>query len=84
MRIVFASLGCLGDLHPILALASVSRDRRHQAVIAAAAAYAGLVTAFGFEFHPIRPDFTSDTMIASVAAIEQAQIVFLPTRRLKA
>jgi UDP:flavonoid glycosyltransferase YjiC (YdhE family) len=64
MRIVFASLGSLGDLHPILALASASRDRGHQAVIAAAATYAGLVTSFGFEFHPIRPDFTSDTMIA--------------------
>ena len=57
MRIVFASLGSLGDLHPLLALARAAGDRGHQPVIAASAGYRDYVESLGFEFHPIRPDF---------------------------
>jgi len=60
MRIVFASLGSLGDLHPILALARASRERGHVPVIAASETYRGYVDSLGFEFHRIRPDFEPD------------------------
>ncbi len=63
MRIVFASLGSLGDLHPILALAAASRDRGHVPVIAASETYRGYVASLGFEFHRIRPDFEPDPVV---------------------
>jgi len=57
MRVVFASLGSLGDLHPLLALARAAGERGHDPVIAASAGYRHYVESLGFEFHPIRPDF---------------------------
>lgn len=63
MRIVFASLGSLGDLHPILALASASRERGHAPVIAASETYRGYVDSLGFEFRRIRPDFEPDPVV---------------------
>jgi UDP:flavonoid glycosyltransferase YjiC (YdhE family) len=56
MRVVFASLGSLGDLHPLLALARVAAERGHVPVIAASSGYRGYVEGLGFEFRPIRPD----------------------------
>lgn len=63
MRIVFATLGSLGDLHPMLALAKASQERGHHPVIAAPETHGDYVQAHGFEFHPIRPDFSADTLI---------------------
>ncbi|MQT12372.1 glycosyltransferase [Segnochrobactrum spirostomi] len=63
MRIVFATLGSLGDLHPMLALAKASRERGHHPVIAAPETHGDYVISHGFEFHPIRPDFSADTLI---------------------
>ncbi len=60
MRIAFASLGSLGDLHPLLALASASRERGHSTVIAASGTYREYVTSLGFPFHRIRPDLEPD------------------------
>ncbi len=60
MRIAFASLGSLGDLHPLLALASASRERGHTAIIAASGTYRDYVTSLGFPFHRIRPDLEPD------------------------
>lgn len=57
MRIVFASLGSLGDLHPLLALARAASDRGHVAVIAASIGYREYVQRLGFSFCAIRPDF---------------------------
>lgn len=57
MRVVFASLGSLGDLHPLLALARAAGSRGHFPVVAASAGYRVYIEALGFEFHPIRPDF---------------------------
>ncbi len=57
MRIVFASLGSLGDLHPLLALAESARARGHDAVIAASTGYRDYLENLSFAFHPIRPDF---------------------------
>ncbi len=55
MRITFASLGTLGDLHPLLALALRARERGHEVVIAASSRFAVNVAAHGMEFVPIRP-----------------------------
>jgi rhamnosyltransferase subunit B len=60
MRIVFASLGSLGDLHPILALAAASRERGHVPVVAASETYRDYIASAGFEFCAIRPDFEPD------------------------
>ena len=56
MRIAFASLGSLGDLHPLLALASASRERGQLPVVADSRTYREYVTSLGFPFHRIRPD----------------------------
>lgn len=60
MRIAFASLGSLGDLHPLLALASASRERGHTAVVAASGTYREYATSLGFPFYRIRPDLEPD------------------------
>ena len=57
MRVVFASLGSLGDLHPMLALARAAEARGHTAVIAASRGYRDYVERLGFAFAAIRPDF---------------------------
>ncbi len=56
MRIVFASLGSLGDLHPLLALADEARRRGHAVSLAASETYRAYVSALGYEFRRIRPD----------------------------
>ncbi|MEO6053797.1 MAG: glycosyltransferase [Chthoniobacterales bacterium] len=57
MQIVFASLGSLGDLHPLLALARASCERGHTVVIATSETYRDYIASLGFAFRPIRPDF---------------------------
>lgn len=54
-RIVIASFGSLGDLHPFLALAAELRQRGHSPVIATAPFYRERVLALGFEFEPLGP-----------------------------
>lgn len=56
MRITFASLGTLGDLHPLLAVAQAARDRGHEVLIAASRGFGEYTTSLGFSFLPIRPD----------------------------
>lgn len=63
MRIVFASLGSLGDLHPLLAVAREARRRGHTPVIAASEIYRRYVGALGFEFRHLRPDFEPDPAV---------------------
>lgn len=58
MRIVFASLGSLGDLHPLLAMAREAERRGHTAVIAASQCFGESIEAQGFSFARIRPDLT--------------------------
>ena len=55
-RIVLASLGSLGDLHPAIALALGLRARGHAVIIATNEMYRSKVNALGLEFHPLRPD----------------------------
>jgi UDP:flavonoid glycosyltransferase YjiC (YdhE family) len=51
-RIVIASFGSLGDLHPFLALAVELRDRGHSVTIATAPHYADRIAGLGFTFVP--------------------------------
>jgi rhamnosyltransferase subunit B len=55
-RILLATIGSLGDLHPCLALALGLCERGHHAVIASTELYRAKVEKLGFEFHPIRPN----------------------------
>ncbi len=54
-RLVLATLGSLGDLHPYLVLGRELRRRGHQVALATLAAYRSRVEAAGLEFRPVRP-----------------------------
>lgn len=56
MRIVLATLGSFGDLHPFLALALGLKQRGHTPVLASCPVYRSKVEAEGIEFAPLRPD----------------------------
>jgi len=60
MRIVFASIGSLGDLHPMLAMATAAARRGHDVAVAAAPGYSSNVSRAGIEFHPLRPAIPED------------------------
>ena len=59
-RIVIATFGSLGDLHPALALAHGLRRRGHTAVLATSEPYRAKVVAQGLPFAPVRPDLSLD------------------------
>jgi rhamnosyltransferase subunit B len=54
-RILFATIGSLGDLHPCIAFALGLRERGHLPVIATTELYRAKVEGLGIEFHAIRP-----------------------------
>jgi len=60
MRVAFACIGSLGDLHPMLALAVEAKRRGHDAVVAAAPCYSANVGAAGVGFRPLRPEIPSE------------------------
>lgn len=64
-RILFATLGSLGDLHPCLALAVELQRRGHSATIATTEYYRAKVESLGFRFLPLGPamDPTDGEMI---------------------
>ncbi len=55
-RIVFATFGSLGDVHPYIAVASEMQARGHRAVIATFEEYRANVAAAGIGFVPVRPE----------------------------
>lgn len=57
---VFATLGSLGDLHPVLALAREAQARGHEVVVAASPNYEANVTRADIAFHPLRPTIPQD------------------------
>lgn len=59
-RIVLATFGSLGDLHPKIAIALELRQRGHDVVFATHKGYQAKIGALGFEFHEMRPDGTDD------------------------
>jgi rhamnosyltransferase subunit B len=56
-RIVIATIGSLGDLHPCLAMGLELGRRGHRVTIASTEYYRGRVEELGIEFHPIRPNW---------------------------
>jgi rhamnosyltransferase subunit B len=66
-RVVFATIGSLGDLHPCLALALELRQRGHEISIATTEIYRSKVEGLGLSFHPIRPNIPArDSALMSV------------------
>ncbi len=65
-RILFATIGSLGDLHPCLGLAQELEQRGHAITIAAASFYRSHIESLGFGFRLLRPDWdpTDSEMIA--------------------
>ncbi|OAN66837.1 glycosyltransferase [Sphingomonas sp. TDK1] len=56
MRVVLATMGTLGDVHPFIALALGMQARGHEPVFAGAESVRGIAERHGIEFHPVRPD----------------------------
>ena len=56
-RILFATIGSLGDLHPCLALAVELQRRGHVVTIASTEFYRTRVEALGIGFRPMRPNW---------------------------
>jgi rhamnosyltransferase subunit B len=54
-RILLATFGSLGDLHPYIAVGQALRARGHQARIATSSDYRANVAAAGLEFAPVAP-----------------------------
>src|ERR1700704_1418854 len=54
-RIVLSTIGSLGDLHPVMALALGLQARGHAVVLATSDFYREKITAAGLEFSPPRP-----------------------------
>ncbi|MEM9215447.1 MAG: glycosyltransferase [Cyanobacteria bacterium P01_F01_bin.150] len=59
-RIVLATWGSLGDLHPFLAIGLGLRDRGHDVVLATLERYRTKVEDWGLEFQAIRPELPED------------------------
>lgn len=55
-RIVLATFGSFGDVHPYIALALELKSRGHRPVIATHELYREKMDSVGVELHPVRPD----------------------------
>ncbi len=55
MKIVFAVIGSLGDMHPMNALGIELKKRGHHVIFAAMEFYREKIEMLGFEFRPLRP-----------------------------
>lgn len=62
-RIILATWGSLGDLHPMIALSLELRDRGHEVVLATTEEYRKKVEALGLEFHAMRPEAPTDPQL---------------------
>lgn len=58
-QIAVTTLGTLGDLHPMIAIALELRQWGHDVVFITHEVYQSKLQALGFEFHAMRPDFTA-------------------------
>lgn len=78
-RILFASIGSLGDLHPVIGLALELQRRGHSACIATTPFYRNKVEALGLEFKPLRPDWdpTDTSLIAQCENIRRGPEILL-------
>ena len=62
-RVVIATFGSLGDLHPYMAVALGLQDRGHHVTIGTGDYYRAKIEAAGIGFAPVRPDFTDQLEI---------------------
>jgi UDP:flavonoid glycosyltransferase YjiC (YdhE family) len=64
-RILFATIGSLGDIHPCIALGLELKERGHLVTIATTEHYRNKIVKLGFNFHPLRPawDPTSGELV---------------------
>jgi rhamnosyltransferase subunit B len=78
-KILFATIGSLGDLHPCLALALELKRRGHIVTIAATPFYRTIVEQCGFAFMPLRPDWnpTSGELVSQCENIRRGPEVLL-------
>lgn len=78
-RILFASLGSLGDLHPVMGMAVELKRRGHSVRIASTPFYRERIEALGIEFRPVRPDWdpTDRTLIAQCEDIRRGTEILL-------
>lgn len=67
-RIVFSTVGSLGDLHPYVAIAKELRSRGHQPVIVTTDRYRALVESEEIEYAPLRPAEAQFGGLEAVAA----------------
>jgi UDP:flavonoid glycosyltransferase YjiC (YdhE family) len=56
-RVLVASIGSLGDLHPVLAMGLELQRRGHSVTVASSEFYRSKVEALGLAFHPLRPNW---------------------------
>ncbi len=68
MRIVFSTVGSLGDLHPYIAIAKEVQARGHLPVIATTDRYRALIEAEAIRYAPLRPAETQFGGLEAVAA----------------
>ncbi|HLH55229.1 MAG TPA: glycosyltransferase [Verrucomicrobiae bacterium] len=59
-RIVFATFGSLGDLHPLIAIAFEMKRRGHEVDFCTSQTYRSKLEGLGFGFHSMRPDVTPE------------------------
>jgi UDP:flavonoid glycosyltransferase YjiC (YdhE family) len=60
LRIVLATFGSLGDIHPVIALGLALRARGHRAAIVTSEYHRERILATGLDFHPAAPDLRPD------------------------
>src|SRR5271170_2759443 len=65
-KIVLATLGSLGDLHPTQALALGLQSRGHRVTIATQELYRAKVESEGARFHSLRPNLTPDREVVKL------------------
>ena len=63
MRIVFSTIGTLGDTNPLIALALELKRRGHTPVMAVPAVFRPKIEPLGLEFHEVRPDIDPNNSI---------------------
>ena len=67
MKVIFATFGSLGDLHPVMALSLELQKRGHKVVVATQKGYREKLEAAGIEFHHMGPDvFLEDSAVVEM------------------
>ena len=69
-RILLTTIGSLGDLHPMIAIALELRARGHGVVFAVTELYREKIESLGFEFRPMRPHIPPDDKATVTAVLD--------------